>query len=163
VWGPLVSVVNLGGVDFANVGGCVAVLSPDNEACGEAIQAQFHCQVAACSACNVSDDGGSAAQLDALSACFDAASQGACASLASAAASCAQAVDPAVLSECSAGTTDLDQVFVVMDAMCGSDLVPTGLEDASVPEDGGHSSPGAGADASPPHDAEADASPDASG
>jgi hypothetical protein len=130
-WGALVSVNLPSAVTFMNSGGCVAVISPQDEPCGETIEAQFRCDVAACSLCAVdwTSVASRDAQLGELQECFVAANQGECASLASAATACASALSADVFSACFSGTNDLGQLFDVMGVMCGDQV---GLPDASV-------------------------------
>jgi hypothetical protein len=94
-WGPVVYVNDLGGAAFANVGGCVALADPTQTPCGQAIQAAFECEMAACLALCPMPQTASQMTTDALTACFRAADGAGCSSYAAAASACVANTGPA--------------------------------------------------------------------
>jgi hypothetical protein len=136
-WGPLVAVDRGNEVDLSNVGGCIAVLSPANEACGEKVQAELQCILRACGRCEVApaaDYQERQADVESLNGCFDAALKGTCSSYAAASSACLSSVDPRVVATCQGADDSLDGLFAVLGVMCGD-------ASASIATDGG---PGGG-------------------
>jgi hypothetical protein len=155
-WGALVGVSLPGEVDFTNVGGCILVVSPQSRSCAEAVQAQLRCELAACEKCPVassSTDDSRQGQVDALNACFDAASSQTCAPEANEATGCIAMLDATVQSTCVHSNDDLDDLFLVMDTMCGNgeDVVPppSGVDAGVADTDAGAGDTDADVDASP--------------
>jgi len=75
-WGPVI--VSPGTVSV-NLGGCVELLEPCNSACADAIEYDFQCEAAACSAsCPVTVDAGSLTAYDDCASAADACDPGGC-------------------------------------------------------------------------------------
>jgi hypothetical protein len=121
-WGALVAVEQPSEITFANIGGCVAAVSPKDQACGAAIQADLACMIASCQACAVdttTDYTMRQAQVDVLNACYDSAQSGPCSAYAAAASSCQPRLESNVLATCENSNGTLDGLFAVMSTMCG--------------------------------------------
>jgi hypothetical protein len=53
-WGPFISVLNPGEIDFLNLGACVSLADPTQTACGNALTAAFECEYDVCaSSCSI--------------------------------------------------------------------------------------------------------------
>ncbi len=116
MWAPFVYARTPGETDYVNIGGCVALADPAQLACGQAIQAEFECEMQAClNACPIpaepspSADGGEGGAPDAgtfdaavvegavqnLYACFNYVDQTGCSRYVQAVAACAPALEDA--------------------------------------------------------------------
>jgi hypothetical protein len=159
-WAPYVYALNQGETDYINLGGCVELTDPSQDACAKTLQAAFTCEMAACLAnCPVPSgtipDGGDAtvdagtvdptvrtAAIMALNSCYDQADVGGCKTFADAAATCSNPLmeGGSGAAFCFQAATDNNALKQLFTLACGGTASDAGAGDSGGSDSGADSS-----------------------